>query len=160
MIGSVIMRLVTRSLLALSTLVLATTLAACSGDDGKSEASTAKPSPTMTEEARTDCDVQVTLTGDVKASWKGQGFATTQNTSGPPAFYQAAGKGFTISLYSKGNGFDNASAVVTAKKVTYTTQPGSGDVQVDDSGKGGQVDADAAGIKPDAVVHVKASFSC
>ena len=151
-----------RSLPVLAALCLASGLTACSSQDSKSDADapSARPSPTMTEEARTDCQVQVTLTGDVDRTFKGKGFATTKNTSGPPAFYQAAGKGFSISLYSEGNGFKDASAVVTVKKVTYTTQPGSGDVEVDASGKGGQVDADAAGIKPDAAVHVKASFDC
>ena len=151
-----------RSLLALIALCLVSGLTACSGDDSTSDAGapTTKPSPTMTEEARTDCKVEVDLSGDVERTFKGKGFATTENTSGPPAFYQASGKGFSISLYAEGNGFKDASAVVTVKKVTYTTQPGSGDVEVDDSGKGGTVDADADGIKPDALVHVKASFDC
>ncbi|NYD42706.1 hypothetical protein [Nocardioides panaciterrulae] len=156
------MRLLTRTMLTVSALGLAVTASACSSDDSTSDASAsaAEPSAAATTEARTSCRVQVALTGDVQATWKGKGFATTENTSGPPAFYQAAGKGFTLSMYAEGNGFDHASAVVTADKVTYTTQPGSGHVQVDDSGKGGQVDADATGIKPHTQVHVKASFDC
>ncbi len=114
----------------------------------------------MTEEARTTCDVTVDLTGDVTASWQGEGFATTENTSGPPAFYQAADKGISVSLYSEGNGFEAPSAVVTVKKTTYTTQPDATGVEVDDAGKGGQVDADAVGIAPDAQVHVQTDFSC
>jgi hypothetical protein len=151
-----------RSLLALAALCLASGLSACSSSDDKGDAAapSGRPSPTATKEARTDCQVQATLTGAVHRTFKGKGFATTQNTSGPPAFYQAAGKGFTISLYSEGNGFKDASAVVTVDKVTYTTQPGLGGVQVDATGKGGRVDADATGIKPGATLHVNASFDC
>ncbi|GAA2151922.1 hypothetical protein GCM10009844_34660 [Nocardioides koreensis] len=151
-----------RGFLAVSVLCLAASLTACSSD-GDSEAGAApsdKPRPTMTEEARTTCDVTVDVTGDVTASWKGEGFATTENTSGPPAFYQAADKGISVTLYSEGNGFEAPSAVVTVKKTTYTTQPDASGVEVDDAGKGGQVDADAEGIAPDAKVHLKTEFAC
>ncbi len=62
-------------------------------------------------------------------------------------------------MYSQGNGFETPSAVVTAQGATYTTQDADG-VEVDDAGKGGKVDADALGIKPDSQVHVTASFDC
>jgi len=152
----------TRALPVVTVLCLASALSACSGEDSKGDAATPSARSSAAQPAKqTDCTAKVDLTGDVRASFEGKGFAITQSTSGPPAFYQAAGKGFSISLYAEGNGFKDASAVVTAKKkVTYTTQPGSGDVEVDASGKGGQVDADAAGIKPGSLVHVKASFDC
>jgi hypothetical protein len=149
-----------RGFLAVSTLCLAAALTSCSSDESaQGESASPNGRPTMTEEARTSCDVSLELTGDANLSWKGEGFATTENTSGPPAFYQAADKDVSISLYSKGNGFEDPSAVVTVKKTTYTTQDAQG-VEVDDAGKGGQVDADAEGIAPDAKVHVKAEFSC
>jgi hypothetical protein len=73
---------------------------------------------------------------------------------------RAEHKGISVSLYSEGNGFEAPSAVVTVKKTTYTTQPDANGVEVDDAGKGGQVDADAVGIAPDAQVHVQSDFSC
>jgi len=151
-----------RGSLVVSALFLAASLTACSSDDGSEAegAPSTKPSPTMTEEARSTCDVTVELAGDATTSWQGEGFATTENTSGPPAFYQASDKGISVSLYSEGNGFEAPSAVVTVRKTTYTTQPDASGVEVDDAGAGGKVDADAEGIAPDSVLHVKAEFSC
>ena len=79
---------------------------------------------------------------------EGRGLRHHREHLGPAgASTSAADKDVSISLYSQGNGFEDPRHVVTVKKTTYTTQDAEG-VEVDDAGKGGQVDADAEGIAP------------
>ena len=147
-----------RLMLTGTTLLALSLVGGCSDD---SETPDADSSPTVsanpTKEARTGCEADVEVTGDVKKSWSGEAFVITENKSGPVLYRSTKGKA-TLTLLAGDDDFD-ALGTLTVGKKRYTTQ--SGTVDVDPEGKGAEVDAEATGASGSGeAVTIVASFTC
>lgn len=132
----------------------------CSGDDqpGTPELNTPPSSRTgTTEEARTACEADVTVEGNVRRAWTGEGFVITENRSGP-ALYRAQDGPVTLTVYGPEED-RKAYAVVNAKGENYTTQPDEGTVEADPGGGSAKVESPASGFGGRSV-DVTASLSC
>lgn len=123
-------------------------LAGCSGDDGAEPGTDGSPTGSAdadkagdTEEKRAECSAEVTVSGAVKASWKGDAFAVTENRSGP-AIYKTSKKKFTLTLLA-GDGDIPAVASLATKKGSFSGADGT--LDVDPDGGGAEVDAELRG---------------
>lgn len=144
--------------------VLALSLAAGCSDDPDSPADDASPTGAATTAEQQasksrDCKVDVTVSGAVEATWKGEGQAQVQRSAGPPAFYQASKGENSIAVYAEGEDFER-SAVVSVGGATFTTEQGADGVEARPNGRGASVDADATGVDPDSQVRIVATFTC
>lgn len=155
-----------RLMLTGTTLLALSLVGGCSDDSDTQDTANKEPAPTASNEQEgaassksRDCKVDVAVSGDVEASWKGPGQAQVQKSASPPAFYQAAKGKNSIAVYAEGGDFQR-SAVVTVNGNTYTTEQGASGVDAEPNGKAATVDADAGGVKPNSLVHIVASFTC
>lgn len=154
----------TRNVLAVTAVcALLGPLTACSGSDSDdpSSASSSSPGTGVTGREKTsECTADVTLTGEVKASWSGP--ATTAKSKGRGASYSTTSKdgSTSVSVLPKQKGFP-ATATVTSDGATYTAQSGKG-TKADPKGKGATVDSDAVVLADgkQKTVHVVAQFDC
>ena len=69
-----------------------------------------------------DCDVELTVTGDVTGDL-GTGTAVTNDAGGPKAFYQALGEDLLLSAYSEGEGIEPTSSSRPDPRRTATPAP-------------------------------------
>ncbi|MEP9364089.1 hypothetical protein ABLE68_14060 [Nocardioides sp. CN2-186] len=111
-------------------------------------------------EKTSDCTADVTLTGDVKATWSGE--ATSATSKGRGASYSTSSKdsATTVSVLPKEQDFP-ATVTVSADGATYTSQTGDG-IKADKKGTGATADADAVTLVDgkQKTVHVVAEFDC
>jgi hypothetical protein len=141
-------------------------LSSCSGDDDKGSIDpTSTPSASTSAAAGANeatsrtCKVDVTVTGTVQVAWKGKGTAQTGG-SGPKAIYLAEQDGAQLVAYA-GGGDIPTSANFTKGEDTYSTASGDASgLELTRSGRGADMDADAAGVDPRSKVHITASFDC
>jgi hypothetical protein len=129
-----------RGSLALAALLLPLgLLAGCSGDD---EPDSDAPDPAATKtETRAACTAEVTVKGGVKARWKGDAFAVTENRSGPTVYKTAKGPNTLTVLAEDGDSPSLAS--LATKKDSYSGSEGT--FEVDPDGSGAEVEATLRG---------------
>lgn len=126
-----------RGVLAVAALLLPLgLLSACSGDDDSDSPDEA----VATVEQREECQAEVELTGDVKASWSGEAFVVTENRSGP-VLYKTTDGSTTLTLLAAAEDFP-AVASLTTKKDTFSGS--EGDFEVAEDGSGAEVTATLA----------------
>ena len=147
------------AVLVASGLAATVLLGGCSGGDSSDGDADASPTrkPRTTEEARTQCEADVEITGAVKQSWSGEGFVITENQSGP-VLYRAEKGRTQLTLLSAEGEFDALGQLRVGAK-SYTTQA-DGTLEVDDQGTGAEVDADATGTDGNDRVHITATIDC
>ena len=148
-------------MLAVTAVLAVTSLAACSGSDSEGSKADDSPSPSLSgpPEGADDsfdrpCQVEVTLSGSVEASWKGEGAST--NEAGPTTYTFTQDQDQLIVYAGKGDIVTNAN--LTVDGATYITKSQEG-LDVAGNGTGATVDADTKGTGG-AGPHLVASFAC
>jgi hypothetical protein len=147
-------------------LVLLSGLTGCGGGDGKPDPRSRSTgpdqgsSPTGAQTQVRDCKVSVTLSGAVTQSLEGPGRAIYDNETGPQAFYQFSSGDTSVQVYSEGKNF-TASVVISTKRGSFTSEPGTEGLDVSTTGRSAEVDSDTVALDEDSDgVHVKATYTC
>ena len=153
-----------RLMLTGTTLLALSLVGGCSDDSETPEGDSSPTASTNpTEEARTECEADVKLTGAVKKAWSGEAFVITENRSGPAQYKASKGKITLTVLAGEGSGEEEqpALAIVSAKGQNYTAQASESDtIEADADGASASVDAEARGMGGGKGVTIVASFTC
>jgi hypothetical protein len=149
-----------RWILAVTTLCAVTALSSCSGSDSDKDADSpsstaASGSGTPDEAFHRKCTAEIEITGDVQASWNGNG--SSSNQAGPTIYDFAKGED-RLSVYA-GKDDIPTSANFTIDGATYTTSDPETGLDVAGNGTSATVDADTVGVKGPGP-HLKATFTC
>lgn len=143
-------------------LLVVVSLSACSGGDDDSESSSAAPSSSASAPADDEtraCDVELTVTGAVEASWSGEGTSTRPPSGSPEAFYTAEWKDGSVQVFSEG-GDITSSATVAIGEAAFATAPGEAQgLEVLGDGETASVDATVLGVDGQEATLV-ADFTC
>lgn len=147
----------------LAALALSALLVGCSGSD-EEDAEGGATSPTTSATAPVDdetrtCDVELTVSGAVEASWSGEGTSTRPPSGSPEAFYTAEWKDGSVQVFSEG-GDITSSATVAVGDAAFATAPGDAQgLEVLGDGETASVDATVLGTDG-AEATLVADFTC
>ena len=158
---------------------LSASLGACSGDETPSEApaSSATTSgdggggvddPSSADGEAADlpqvrtCTVEVDVSGDVDASWKGKGDVRVRpdTESGPTARYSASDGDALVTVYSPDDAIDYPAVTFSAGKQAFTSvKDDASDISVERDGTSAEAQVELTGFDA-ATVVIDVAFTC